>query len=83
LDSYTGTPDENNEAIQGLNGAKVKVQNVKDQGLKAVEIISQLPFSFLEEVCGRWPFDYTQDRFQGRRGSNRRGVPQDLTEGSA
>jgi len=40
LDSYTGTPDENNEAIQGINGAKVKVQNVKDQGLKAVEIIS-------------------------------------------
>ena len=39
-DIYTGTLDENNEAIQGLNGAKVKVQNVKDQGLKAVKIFS-------------------------------------------
>ena len=39
-DIYTGTLDENNEAIQGLDGAKVKVQNVKDQDLKAVEIIS-------------------------------------------
>jgi len=39
-DIYTGTFDENNEAIQGINGAKVKVQNVKNQGLKAVEIIA-------------------------------------------
>ncbi|GAH31929.1 unnamed protein product, partial [marine sediment metagenome] len=39
-DIYTGTLDGNNGPIQGINGAKVKVQNVKDQDLKAVEITS-------------------------------------------
>jgi len=29
----------------------------------------------LEEGWRRWPFDYAQDKFQGQRGSNKRGGP--------
>jgi len=26
----------------------------------------------LEEVCGRWPFEYAQDKSQGLKGSEKR-----------